>query len=641
MRTAILLTASIALSALAAAPAFAQRTDDDAVGEAEDAFGLSIGGEQIGIYSPDNVRGFSPVVAGNLRIDGLYFDQQAFMTDRLVEARSVHVGISALGYPFPAPTGIGDFRLRRPGSRALASVAFNYGPFGGVDTTFDAQLPLVSSRLGLIAGAGRHHGVFENGATPNTESYGVSLLYKPSENFSIQPFYGRIEVGDEENGPLIFVNGDFLPQRFERPRYFGQDWAVLNGTFQNVGAITRARFGGFDLALGTFRSTQYFDSDFADLLFDTDEEGHVGRRVIVADNDDRAGSTSGEARVSRAIADGPRRHIVHLSARGRSLKRRYGGSAIIELGESVAGAEDDRPEPDLHFGEKSRDEVRQRTFGAGYELRWRNVGELSVGVQKTNYRKAVTTPGGPLPETRATPLLYSLNAAAYLSKRLALFGGYTRGLEESPVAPSNATNRNEAPPALETEQKDLGVRYGIADNLSLIVGLFDIEKPYFNLDSASRFRELGSIRNRGAELSIAGRLATGLNVVAGATLLDQTLSGELVDAGAIGKRPIGYFALRTLANVNWQVPWHAPLTLTARFESTSDRTANRLNTLEIPARSVTSLGARYRTSLAGKPVLIRGTVDNVFDKFGWNVGGSGFFIPNGPRRFTLNLATDL
>lgn len=636
-----LLNCSAALAALLATPAHAQRTDDDAVGNAEDAFGLSIGGEQIGIYGPDNVRGFSPVAAGNVRIEGLYFDQQAFVTDRLIEGRSVHVGISAQGYPFPAPTGIADYRLRRPGARRLASVAFTLGPYGGRNAEVDAQLPIVGTRLGLTAGAGLHHGVTEAGGRNNTESYGASLRFQPSDTFFVQPFYGRIEAGDEERGPLIFVNGDFLPPAIERPRYFGQDWAVFNGTMQSAGLVSRARLAGIDLALGLFRSSLDVDSNFSDLLFDTGPDGHVGRRIVVAEADNRFASSSGELRASRAFTEGPRRHLLHASLRGRALNRRYGGSAIVDLGESRVGVEDPRAEPVLRFGGKSRDEVRQRTVGAGYELRWRNVGEVSLGLQRTDYSKGVTTPSGPLPETRDSPLLFSATGAAYLTRSLALFGGLTRGLEESEVAPANAVNRNEAPPAIETRQKDVGVRYGLRQGLSLIVGLFDIEKPYFNLDSGSRFRQLGSVRNRGAEFSLAGRLAKGLSVVAGATLLDAKISGERVESGAIGERPVGYFALRTLANVNWQVPWHDPLTLTARFESTSDRTANAGNTLEIPARSVTSLGARYRLALGGTPLLVRANVDNIFDTFGWNVAGSGFFIPNGPRRYSLSVAADI
>ena len=92
-------------------PAFAQRTDDNAVTAAEDAFGKSVGDQSIGIYSDSNVRGFSPIAAGNVRIDGLYFDVQGNLNSRLVIGSTVRVGISAQGYPFPAPTGIIDYEL--------------------------------------------------------------------------------------------------------------------------------------------------------------------------------------------------------------------------------------------------------------------------------------------------------------------------------------------------------------------------------------------------------------------------------------------------------------------------------------------------------------------------------------------------
>jgi iron complex outermembrane receptor protein len=625
---------------VAAAPALAQRTDDNAVADADDAFGKSIGGEQIGIYSPDNVRNFSPIVAGNVRIEGLYFDQQAHPTDRVIEARTVHVGISAQGYPFPAPTGIADYDLRKPGADAILSAAFNIGPYGGTNYEFDAELPIMGEKLGVTAGVGIHRAIFDHGADQSTESYGLTLRYAPSPNFSIQPIYGHIALSDEERPSFILTSGAFLPKRIERPKFFGQKWADFDATARVMGSVAKARLGGFDLGLGLFRSQQDVANNFNDLLRDTGPDGHVGDRLIIAEKDNKFASTSGELTVARAMTEGPRRHIVRLSVRGRALDRRYGGSSLVSLGASQAGVEDFRPEPAFTFGEKTHDKVRQKTLGLGYQLLWREVGEVSLGVQKTRYSKSVVTPAETLPETKASPMLWSATAAAYITDRLAIYGGYTRGLEESDVAPANATNRNEAPPAIRTRQQDIGIRYALSPRLSLILGLFDIEKPYFNLDNADRFRELGTLSNRGVELSLAGQITKRLTVVYGTTWIDQKVSGELVDTGVIGERPIGAFKLRNLANVNWQLPWHDKLTLTARFESTSPRNANAANTLDIPARWVAGLGARYRTSVGKIPLLIRANVDNMFDRFGWNVTGSGFFIPNGPRRYSMTVAAD-
>src|SRR5580693_7861493 len=63
----------------------AQHASDDPVASANDAFGLTLGLETIGIYNSGSVRGFNPQTAGDVRIDGLYFDQQGALSNRVVE----------------------------------------------------------------------------------------------------------------------------------------------------------------------------------------------------------------------------------------------------------------------------------------------------------------------------------------------------------------------------------------------------------------------------------------------------------------------------------------------------------------------------------------------------------------------------
>lgn len=641
MRSSLVRATAASVLILAPSAAFAQRTDDNAVTEADDAFGKTVGDEQIGIYNPYQVRGFSPVAAGNLRIEGLYFDQQNDPTDRIIGGSSIHVGISAQGYPFPAPTGIADYMLRKPGGEFVTSIGVNYGPFGGANAEIDFQVPVDGSKLGLIAGAGIYRDRNHFGATPQYESYGASLLYRPSDSLSIQPFWGRIDFSEEEAQPLIFTSGAFLPTRIRRGPYFGQKWADNHGTLDTLGVVTKGKALGFDLGLGVFRSVRQNDKVYADLLFDTDRNGVAGTRLLIADKDNFFASWSGEFKASRSFIEGDRRHSLHASVRAREVERRYGGSDLIDLGQSFIDRPDYRPAPVESFGAQTRDKIEQTTFGLGYELRWKDVGEFSIGVQKTDYAKRVTDPFIVIPPANDSPWLYSATAALYLSDNVALYGGYTRGLEESDVAPANAVNRNDAPPAIRTKQKDFGVRWGISPGVSLVVGLFEVEKPYFNLDSASLFRRLGSVRNRGVEFSLSGEVAPGLYVVAGTLYLDADISGEEVNNGVIGPDPVGTFKRHNIVNVNWTVPWHKKLTLTSRFEATSDRTANAANTLSIPDRWVANLGARYRLDVGKTPVLIRASVDNILNTFGWAVGGSGFFVTNAPRRYSVSVATDL
>ena len=117
---------SLALAVPAAAGAQG-RTGENAVTQAEDAFGFSLGRETLGIYTSSNVRGFSPTSAGNVRIEGLYFDPSAFgLTARVQRSSSVRVGLAEQGYPFISPTGVVDFRLRKQCESDLASSRQRY-----------------------------------------------------------------------------------------------------------------------------------------------------------------------------------------------------------------------------------------------------------------------------------------------------------------------------------------------------------------------------------------------------------------------------------------------------------------------------------------------------------------------------------
>lgn len=82
---------------------------------AEDAFGLTVGNETIGLYGAFQIRGFNPQDAGNVRISGLYFDQQGPLSARVIEGSIIRVGMSVVSYAFPAPTGIVDYDLRHAG----------------------------------------------------------------------------------------------------------------------------------------------------------------------------------------------------------------------------------------------------------------------------------------------------------------------------------------------------------------------------------------------------------------------------------------------------------------------------------------------------------------------------------------------
>jgi iron complex outermembrane receptor protein len=447
---------------------------------------------------------------------------------------------------------------------------------------------------------------------------------------------------DESGGeaqPIIFNADAYLPPRFERRRYFGPDWAQNEGRDFNYGLLTTVGLGDWTLRGGSFRSIAHDYRNFTPVFRNTTPDGEADR-VVIAEKGRRFASTSGELRLTRQMVDGDRLHQVHVMTRGRMQDRRYGGSKSFAFGPGRIDEPIDAPEPDFVAGPQTTDEVRQATVGLGYEGRWRNVGELSLGVQRTFYEKSVVRPSGALPVTKASPWLFNGTLSILAGSDLVFYAGYSKGLEESPVAPDVAVNRGEAPPAIITEQMDAGFRYAITPELRLVAGVFDVRKPYFALDPGLVFKQLGEVRNRGVEMSFAGQVTPRLSVVLGAVFLDAKVSGEAVDLGLIGPRPVGSIGRIVTGGINWNVPWVEGLSLDATYEGSSDRNANAANNLIIPARYVASLGGRYRLDLLGKPASFRAQVASVNNHFGYNNIGEGFYY-NPPRRFQMSLTVDM
>ena len=108
MKKTLLIGAGVAALLANSGEALAQRANENAVTAADDAFGTSVGNERVGLYNVGDVRGFSPITAGNIRVEGLSVTEHGGFTQRVVSGSTIRVGLTAQSSPFPAPTGIAD-----------------------------------------------------------------------------------------------------------------------------------------------------------------------------------------------------------------------------------------------------------------------------------------------------------------------------------------------------------------------------------------------------------------------------------------------------------------------------------------------------------------------------------------------------
>lgn len=618
----------------AAGTAWAQRAGENAVGQATDAFGASIGNESIGLYSETEVRGFSPIAAGNTRLDGLYFDRQGSVTGRLISGSVVRVGLTAQAYPFSAPTGVVDYVLRPAGPRPVHSIVVIAGPNDARQADLDIQQPL-GDRLSLAAGVSYRQDELVRGDSVKYLSRGLILQWRPADATRIRAFWGRFDISEDHATPFI-VPGAAIPPRFER-RYFGQAWATAEAASQLYGVTGEVGLpGGWALKGGLFESDFIDEENYTDLYGNAQADGAASHTFIATPNQS-ARSTSGELRLTRSFQSLGARHGLQLLFRGRRISGAYGGAAVVALGPTRVGLIEAIERPAFAFRPVSHQRTEQETVGLAYVGDWRNL-NVTLSLQRSRYEKRITDPSGFVGVASDEPWLPGATAAYQFHPKGLVYAGYTRGLEDSGVIPENARNFPGALPALRTSQRDAGLRWRLNKDLNLVVGVFDIRKPYFNLDTDNRFVPLGRVSDRGVEVSLTGRLDPTLTLVAGA-VFSQPRVDATDAAGVIGKRPVAIASRTVRASVQKMLP-DGKTSLDADLTYVGARPVNAANTLSVGDYATLDLGVRYRFRIGSAPATLRLRLLNATNTFAWKAYAGGAIQPVEPRRASITLAAD-
>ena len=625
----------------------AQHASDDPVASANDGFGLTLGLESIGLYGPGFVRGFNPQVAGNVRIDGLYFDQQGSLSNRVVEGSTIRIGVSEIGYAFPAPTGIVDYDLRHTGSGTpSATIVASAGPFQARGLSIDGSVPLISGELQLPMGASyqistQTPGSPNPGYTSTIVNVGATPQWKPNDQLTFRGIFDWTRTTNAKTLPIILTAGDYQPP--ETPRgYYGQNWAEGNSLAENYGGIVVAQLSrDWSLAAGIFRSVADNPVSYADLYLDTQPSGSA-EQFIVSSPDQMTSSTSGEARLTGRFGSGSWRQDIVFLARGRNTLAHYGGSDVIDVGPAQIDQGIQVPEPTFTYSARTRDRTELWSAGMAYRAQWQGHGDFAFGIQQESYTKDVSAPA--LPEARLTdhPVRGYGTAALALSDQATAYAGYTQGLEDSGVSPSSAENRGAILPDARTWQADAGIRYLPNPRVKLIAGIFEIEKPYFNLDGNNVDRALGTQRATGLELSASGEVIRNLKVAAAVLWGEVKVIGPNLKAEGVGSIALNQAKLTATVNANYVIPPLPALSVDTAILHFGPYPASVDDVAQAPGATVVALGGRYRFKILGAPATLRVQVQNLTNTYFWNLGfNSPAFTQYSPRAFFGYVTVDL
>ncbi len=453
--------------------------------------------------------------------------------------------------------------------------------------------------------------------------------------------YQRQRITDGRG--VVFVSGDEIPAVPSPTHNYGQTWSYSDA--EDTVGILRAEYDFLPrwtaYITGGVRHTSEHGEYFSPYY--TDPADTIGTRLGVVRKEDGASAETG---VRGRFDTGPVSHFVTASA---SIVRvltqsgwTYGGPFATDLYNTQqvpspattmqAGMDGNPPITALNL---MRSVAVSDTLGflndrVLFTIGLRHQEILSNGYssstlqQTSNYNDSITTP------------LFGLVVKPW--QDVSIYANRSESLSAGGIAPSGSVNFGDQLAPERTKQYELGTKY---DNgqYGAQLALFQLEKPQDYINSAGVYGSNGNERHRGVETSIFGEVYKGVRVIAGATYINAEQLDTL-NGATNGKQPVGVPSFLLNLGGEYDLPWVPGLTFTARWTHTGPQYFDAANTMSIKAWDTVDLGARYTTSVFGRPTTLRANVYNVANKGYWSSTNGGYLTMGAPRTVLFSMSTD-
>jgi iron complex outermembrane receptor protein len=565
----------------------------------------------------------------NSRLDGM--TMYVTVANAMEQFQQIEVlsGVSASLYGPANPAGMFNFVSKRPAGDDVRQLAVGYSSdsiltakadlSGAIDANDRLRFRLngvYANGDGFVEGSRQHRGLadigmdiraWERGVIElnysdyklRTKGYPGWFAYGQSIQLPGAPDPSRVGYGQSYAG--VEMQTQIATARVKHD--FGNNWHLVVGVLNqdarrdintpvnslsnNTGTYVSSFANGF---APRFRITS--DSAYLNGRFDT---GAIGHELTLGTAGYKSQSyavttpaTAASVRLGTATLAAP--VIFPEPAAGPPNTRlNYDSSNIYQQGVNVADT--------LRFNEQwsVRFAVSQDWFHTD------NVN--AAGVALPGYSDSGLSPTG--------SLLFKPAA------NMTLYATYASSLQAGDLAPGTAANAGVGLAPYRSSQYEIGYKWAL-DKLNFTAALFRLRRPFANTDPADRiFKISGDQLNRGLELSAVGEAFDGLTVFGGLTLLNARLEDTPL-ASTNDRRYVG--AARVKGNVlfEYQLTAIPGLVATLNYQFSGKRAANDTNTQFADGYNLFDIGARYATTLMGKPLSLRLAVNNVADKHYWS-----------------------
>ena len=587
-------------------------------------------------------RGFtSSVWTGNTSVEGLPSHNPVEPVEDK-EGVEVMNGPNSFLYGITSPGGMVNSRLKRPlDTLLLRATAGSYGG-GQAFVHVDAGGPVgpVGWRANLVHVSDGDAGVEFQSNRRSLASLAMDWRILPGLQWSLDASSFQREARHTQSIWMI-GNASKAPAAPDASKNWGSPAGFADDEFQRAG--TRLEWNPFPaLSVRADLRAESFSREFA-LLRRNLAKGDTSYTLRVDYNGkNRNIDYQGDLLADWTLATGPVRQTFTLGYVGDYLLTKIPSSRFSKVWTSSAAFPNGSPYPSVplfdttvHGGAPYRDSVEfdsrsaivldRISVGDAVEVfAGINIASLEShawGTTASTYDKSAATPSGGVVWT---PI-----------KTVSVYASYIQALQQGPTAPagSKCLNAGEVLDPYRSHQVEVGAKASLA-GLDLHLAAFRVDQANLYYDTArgtDTYRATldGSEVHTGLELSAQGKVADGLSVSLGATLLDASI--EKTSTPALqGKAPQGVAEAMGKIGAEWAVPFVPGLFLNGTVNYTGREWVNAANTISIPPVVTADAGLRWEHAFGHRILALRAAVTNLGGEDFWTTR-SGILYLGDPR----------
>lgn len=560
------------------------------------------------------IRGISVENRTNYRLNGgLPVVNLIDMPTEAFERVEVLKGVSSLYYGFTTPAGIINLVAKRATPEPVTALNFTANDDGGY--VIHADVGRMSEdgsrgfRVNLVAGD-PHYGV--DRTTGSRRAAVATLDLKPTDtmNLRLDAQYIHKDITEPALFQLTAVNGRItLPPLLDLSENFSSPWMKTIADETNVQGHLDWRFlPNVQLILEAGES-DVVRTRQGPLLRNINFTTGAGQLRVASANGLNFNNKNYRGELAVGFRTGP---VTHQASVGIVRNKRFAGTALVV-------------NTDLPYNIYTRPLLPQVALPAGvipnpttitdtgyYAFDKASLGDIVdvlAGVRRTNYKNISLTS----PAYRVNVTSLSGGIVVKPIRTVSIYASYIEGLEEGGVAPQTVNNPGAILPPNESTQKEVGVKWQATRGALFAVSYFDIDRASSFVNAANFFVQDGRTRYKGVEASLTGRLTPELNLILSGTHINAKQAAA-ADRNLIGKPPENTPKWTAAAFADYALPFAPGLSVNGGAYYTAKRAVNNLNQAFVPAFTLFSAGAAYRTQLGSVPTTLRVTADNLSNK---------------------------